>query len=482
MLLLWLLAPAAVLGVVLLALGVRGWRRGSFPGCRRCGFDLSGRREGDAESDRHCPECGADLSKPRAMARGARRRRPAVALAGGLLVLFAGGYLASVAFGGPGVHRLKPLGLILFETRFADATLADELGAELQRRESAAIFPVEQADRIIAALLDVQRDRARVWSPRYGDLIESLGMTPEQNARYDRQMLGLEVVARERVSLGSPIPVAIRITGIRSGANSIRNLSLMVHRPTVNGAPASFLRGRFSGPPGSPFSVTNIRVSPYLTPGPVLVLVEPSEPFGTGFARVGFAVYVASGTEAITDEGSIAWRLMEAGPVKLVEGATAVVDADASITVESTGSEPIMTVFTGSDAAIPPYLSITQVQADAPLAHRLVLVAPDGTETAIGWYTGSASVRSLPEPGYVTEPGWPRLESEPGFMDRWQPVFAFSQAGVGGIAASLGSVVNAPDGTRAVLRPDSWFAELTLDVYTLPEGEIDLGKVAKQTR
>src|SRR5690349_6074803 len=58
-LLLLTVPPAAtlLLGVVLLALGLRGRRVGDHPYCRRCGFDLFGLPPAHPA----CPECGADL-------------------------------------------------------------------------------------------------------------------------------------------------------------------------------------------------------------------------------------------------------------------------------------------------------------------------------------------------------------------------------------------------------------------------------------
>jgi hypothetical protein len=57
------------LGLILLIIGLRGWRIDDHPWCRKCRYDLSGLDEPAA-----CPECGADLARRRAVRIGLHGR------------------------------------------------------------------------------------------------------------------------------------------------------------------------------------------------------------------------------------------------------------------------------------------------------------------------------------------------------------------------------------------------------------------------
>src|SRR3954447_10809108 len=72
----------------LLAWSVRRRRVDDHPVCRRCGFDLTGRPAGSSG----CSECGADLSRRRAIRRGNRARRWRVARWVAIPLLLAGAW------------------------------------------------------------------------------------------------------------------------------------------------------------------------------------------------------------------------------------------------------------------------------------------------------------------------------------------------------------------------------------------------------
>src|SRR5690242_13672777 len=81
----WLLYLAGLLvifGAFLLIRGLRGRKIDDHPLCRRCGFDLIGLPH-DVKT---CSECGADVSSPRAVRIGHRRRRAGMVWAGALLI------------------------------------------------------------------------------------------------------------------------------------------------------------------------------------------------------------------------------------------------------------------------------------------------------------------------------------------------------------------------------------------------------------
>lgn len=68
-----LLACAAffLLGLLIVLLGFRGWRVGTLPHCRACGFNLFGK----PDSSTRCSECGADVTQTGAITVGNHRFR-----------------------------------------------------------------------------------------------------------------------------------------------------------------------------------------------------------------------------------------------------------------------------------------------------------------------------------------------------------------------------------------------------------------------
>ena len=84
-------------GPALLALGMRGKRIDDHPLCAACGFDLFGKPKASTA----CAECGADLSRDRAIRIGHRsHNRPLVAMGALLLGL---GVLTSIGE----LHRIR---------------------------------------------------------------------------------------------------------------------------------------------------------------------------------------------------------------------------------------------------------------------------------------------------------------------------------------------------------------------------------------
>ncbi|MEL6795977.1 MAG: hypothetical protein AAFO89_04055, partial [Planctomycetota bacterium] len=105
-----------LLSGLLLAVGLlitivgRAWRRGRHPVCRGCQFHLAGLNAPSA-----CPECGRDLSRPRAIARGDRRRWPVPA--GLVLVALGVLSLGYVVIDNPALDPRKPVWLLAVEHR-----------------------------------------------------------------------------------------------------------------------------------------------------------------------------------------------------------------------------------------------------------------------------------------------------------------------------------------------------------------------------
>lgn len=205
--LLWSALFVLVLGVLLLKLGWLPRRRGDEPRCRRCGYDLTANASG------RCPECGADVSTPRGVARGMGRRRPVVGLAGLLLMFFAT-FVAlpdvRARVGAVDWYSYKPLGMVITDLRSPRPARQLQALAELDRREQAGNLPASaQADvadalldAVDASLADVPEEFLYALTSR----IESDGLTEAQRLRFFRSVCKYELKARPNVVRGEAIP------------------------------------------------------------------------------------------------------------------------------------------------------------------------------------------------------------------------------------------------------------------------------------
>ena len=122
----WIIASLlmALAGAAIAWLGWRGRRVGDHPICRRCGFDLFGLPGGVTT----CSECGADLSAPRAVRIGHRRRLGRMLAAGVLLLLLAGSLTTLIGVTRSGdfeINGYKPVWLLAREAGSDDAALRD---------------------------------------------------------------------------------------------------------------------------------------------------------------------------------------------------------------------------------------------------------------------------------------------------------------------------------------------------------------------
>lgn len=129
---LWFLVAVTLLGVLLLALGLRGRVVGDQPHCRACKFELTGLDLSPAESV--CPECAAELAVPKAVRSGLRvRRRGAIILAVVLLIPAGTGVVA--AFNWTSWNASKPTGLLLLDGRFGSSAVRHAALLELVARD-----------------------------------------------------------------------------------------------------------------------------------------------------------------------------------------------------------------------------------------------------------------------------------------------------------------------------------------------------------
>jgi hypothetical protein len=159
------------LACTLIISGVRGFRVGDHPVCRRCGFDLFGSPAGTAV----CGECGSDLSKRKAIVIGHKlRRRKALGFGAALLMLS----MAGLAIEGYG--RAKhvnwwshaPLWYLLRGAGSTDANRRRSAIAELEARLADGRLAQADLNRVFDVGLAYQGDVHRVWDSNWGDLIE----------------------------------------------------------------------------------------------------------------------------------------------------------------------------------------------------------------------------------------------------------------------------------------------------------------------
>ncbi len=210
-------------GLALTAAGLRGRRTDDHPLCRQCRFNLTGRSD---TVEPRCPECGADLTRPRATVVGHRQRRAGV-LAGGLVLLA----LSLTAGGVAGYLRARqvdwlaraPLWYVIRQARAADPALAaqwDPLGSggtrppallELVARARGGRLSDRQWSAATHAALAYQADPSQAWFWEWGDVIVAARLSGHLSdadwQRYGRQavwpgMFVLQVsptAGRERV-------------------------------------------------------------------------------------------------------------------------------------------------------------------------------------------------------------------------------------------------------------------------------------------
>lgn len=218
-----LLVVALCFGLLLLLAGWRGRRINDHPVCACCKFDL----EGSYPESVTCPECGAGLKRDRGVLTGVRRRMPLLAATGALLILTSllpFGVVAYSAVTGSDINTLKPLGFILWESRFADQARGQKLADEIMSRILSNKLDPAQYQKVIGAVLDMQADPNRAWSENWGELIERARfdgvLSKQDEARFAAQAPVFELEVRPKASAGGLIPVVVRLKEARVGATS----------------------------------------------------------------------------------------------------------------------------------------------------------------------------------------------------------------------------------------------------------------------
>ena len=211
------------LGMALTALGLRGRCTDDHPLCRRCGFDLTGR----APDSTRCPECGADLKRPKSMVLGYRRRRAGL-LTGGIAVWSAAVSVFGVVAYGRTKHvewlSYAPLWYTLREASSIDPTRRKPALAELRARFAGGRLSKMDVGRFADAGLAYQADGTKPWDPTWGDLLENAqasgDLSADRRARYAKQAMMSVLSARARApASGEEIPSQSKSTFDRRGSD-----------------------------------------------------------------------------------------------------------------------------------------------------------------------------------------------------------------------------------------------------------------------
>lgn len=288
----WLLSVCVlvlVAGVALMRLGWRGRRVNRDPVCRDCGFNLRafrlpemhglgihpvaastagessgvdathsltlGARQGDAaivEASSAvagqmpvtvtCPECGGGLKRAKAVRVGERKRMPMLAATGLLMAMLAvaplGAAFVAVVTGSD-LSKSLPTNVLLWHSRFATREVSRAIAIELESRLLAKKLDTAQALLVVERALELQADWQIPWLEEWGAVIEAAEMnqqfTVEQSKRFRGNAAKIEIVTRERVRPGDPLPVRARLIESRTGPNGTVHASFVINEAFLGG-------------------------------------------------------------------------------------------------------------------------------------------------------------------------------------------------------------------------------------------------------
>ena len=245
------------LGLFLLILGLRGKRIDDHPFCRKCKFNLTGRNE---QSNNDCPECGNDLTKPKAVRIGQREKRRGLIGVALFVMLF-----GITAIGVKGYadatnvnwQHHKPVWLLMREANGVQGIISDQAIDELIRREAAGLLDQDDESAFIDLLLTNQADRSHNWRTEMGDVIEKRWVSGNLDrslwGQYTAQFLVdthvLEV--RPKIVIGSD-GVAIRMIDqdVRCGSGTHINYDIEIKSTKSTIGPVTLNQG-YSSSSGS---------------------------------------------------------------------------------------------------------------------------------------------------------------------------------------------------------------------------------------
>jgi hypothetical protein len=134
------------------------------------------------------------------------------------------GVTAFALLTGSDVHKYLPLGVLLWEAKYADKVRANAIAGEVLSRYNGKALDAKGAERAIACALDMQERERVPWAEEWGDLIESANvdgkLSKEDLERYHAHAAVLEFHARPRVPVGGAVPVVVKLKEARIGTSS----------------------------------------------------------------------------------------------------------------------------------------------------------------------------------------------------------------------------------------------------------------------
>ena len=235
------LLPITLLVFCLLLLRLR--KKQCPPSCRRCRYDISHRPVGVTR----CSECGADLSRRRAIFTRRRVRLSWRARTFAIVLL-----VIAAAWPGERAYRFDwrtwylhtaPDRLIAFHAERAKGPFAKDARAEWLRRYFAGKLPRLSRDRLFDYLLAWQADTSRPWDGAMGDVLANALFYSHSlsSDRADRFVQNVYLIQnfQVRAAIRPGDPVAVEYTAIDRGCKEWKVLR------------GFEINGSFRGPPGS---------------------------------------------------------------------------------------------------------------------------------------------------------------------------------------------------------------------------------------
>lgn len=223
-----LLATLALVGITLLALGLRGRRVSDAPHCR-CGFELSGtplpEPLGQGSPSAVCPECGKALGTKGQIRKGRRARRPALVGIGAAMLALGLAVPVTLLATGPGKWYAYAPDWLLVKLLDADDSPSPAVATEIAARAGAGTFSTSSWTALERALLNRQADLSRSWSPALGKLLEDRALRPdspkELRETYLRNTLRFKFAVRQRIAIGDPLPMALEFIDRTAGSGRV---------------------------------------------------------------------------------------------------------------------------------------------------------------------------------------------------------------------------------------------------------------------
>ncbi len=235
-----------IAGWQLIVRGKRGRAIDDHPVCRKCRFDLSGKRDDSFV----CPECGQEMLSPADIEIGNRKRIDWLIAIGGAISLIGvvglGSFILSVR--GIDPSRFKPDWLLIHDAsaevnNFSGMQLPHKNTDELLLRVQTRSISESNRQKIVAIALAMQADRSKSWNPEWGDMIEIFQGKGQLSTgdwqKYLAQDEFATIAVRANCARGDRIP--FRIRGELRGATP-----LAIGRPGAFSRPAGGVPGVLS--------------------------------------------------------------------------------------------------------------------------------------------------------------------------------------------------------------------------------------------